>query len=520
MTAGRTRNLRPGLDRSRVAIPILAVAYVAVGLITLARVPIVWLDEPLYTQPAWSLVTNGTLGMPMFPGLHGLDQDNVTFGRISLAAAAASFKAFGLGPFQARLPSFLAGLAVIYVTYLLGRRLWNARAGAFAAIALAVAPVFLMQTHDARPEILLLAFFLVALYLAVRSDAGSGVRGHLGAGLVAGFAADVHLNGLLIPIVLFAFVALRTGRQRILLTRGAAILAGTLIGWAWWGLVHVLANPALFLDQWSTGPSGVLPIQLLGTDLSAVLSAEPIRFLQATIRWWPLAWLVPLGAILGSVILLRHHRERNVVAVLGSLGMTVSLMALIVAHKAPTYAVLVWPLLALLMGRWLAVATSRALGVGILAATSLASVLALSVVAAAEWQGDYDQFVGRLRTYIPAGATVQGEPTYWFGLADHPYIADLYFSGSAPYAATIRGLGIEYIIADEYFMDTVLKVQRLVNESEVLDFLAHDTDLVGEFSDPQYGKAGWGASSEFQGSAYESGNHVTRIYRVRPPGGS
>ena len=495
---------------------IVVAAYIAIGLISLARVPIVWLDEPLYTQPAWSLVTNGSLGMPMFSGLHGFDQDNVIFGRIHLGAVAASFKLLGLGPFQARLPSFLAALAVIYLTYLLGRRLWNARAGVFAAIALAVSPVFVMQTHDARPEILLLAFLLAALYLAVRSDAESGLRGHFGAGLVAGLAADIHLNGLLVPFVLLAFVGLRTGPNRILLRSAAAIVAGTVLGWMWWGLVHVMVNPALFLDQWSTGPSGVLPIQLLGADLRTVLIAEPLRFLQATLRWWPLAWLMPLAAIIGGAILLRHHRDRNVLAVLGGIGTMILLMALVVAHKAPTYAVLVWPLLALLVGRWLSVATGKVVGGAILAATSLASVLALSIVAASQWEGDYDHFVGELRTSIPAGATIQGEPTYWFGLADHPYIADQYFSDDAPYAETVRRLGIEYIVVDEYFLDTVLKVQRLANESEVLDFLDRHAELVGEVRDPQYGKAAWGESSTYQNSVYEAGDHVTRIYRVRP----
>jgi 4-amino-4-deoxy-L-arabinose transferase-like glycosyltransferase len=490
--------------------------YVAIGLLTLARMPIVWLDEPWYTQPAWSFVTNGSFGMPMFAGLHGLDQDNVAFGRIYLGGIAVSFKLLGLGPFQARLPSFVAGLAVIYLTYLLGRRLWNARAGVFAAIALAVSPVFLMQTHDARPEILLLAFLLASLYLAVRSDAKLGIRGHIGAGVIAGLAADIHLNGLLVPFVLLVFVAVRTGHQPILMRRGAAILVGTLLGWMWWGMVHVLPNPALFVDQWSSGLSGVLPIQLLGADLRTVLMAEPLRFLQATLRWWPLAWLMPLGAILGGVILVRHHRDGNALGVLGGIAAMILFMALIVARKAPTYAVLVWPLGALLVGRWLTVAVGRAASIRILVATSLASVFALAVVGASQWQGNYDRFVGQLRNYIPAGATIQGEPTYWYGLADHPYIANQYFGRDAPYAETVRRLGIEYIIADGYFLDTILKVERTVSEAEVQDFLAHHADLVVELQDPQYGHAGWGASSEYQSSAYESAVHTTRIYRVRP----
>ena len=154
---------------------------------------------------------------------------------------------------------------------------------------------------------------------------------------------------------------------------------GTALGWLWWVSVHVLPDPALFVDQWSTGISGVLPIQLLGVDPRTVLIAEPLRFLQAALRWWPLAWILPLGAIVGAVIVFRHHRERGVLAVIGATGAMIVLMALLVAHKAPTYAVLVWPFGALLVGRWLST-LDRFAGVGVLIATSVASILAIAIV--------------------------------------------------------------------------------------------------------------------------------------------
>ena len=489
--------------------------WVVVGLITLARTPLVWLDEGLYTQPAWSFASSGTFGMPMFADLHGYDQTNVAFGRIYQTGVAIAFKLFGLGPFQARLLSLAAGLAVILLTFLLGRALWNARAGTFAAIALGVSPVFWMQTHDARPEMLLLAFFVAALYVAVRSEGSGRARGYVVAGLIAGLAADIHLNGVLIPFVLVFFVAIRSGSRRLLLRRSVAIGIGTALGWLWWVSVHVLPDPALFVDQWSTGISGVLPIQLLGVDPRTVLIAEPLRFLQAALRWWPLAWILPLGAIVGAVIVFRHHRERGVLAVIGATGAMIVLMALLVAHKAPTYAVLVWPFGALLVGRWLST-LDRFAGVGVLIATSVASILAIAIVTVSTWQGDYDRFVGELRSHIPAGATIQGEPTYWFGLADHPYIADQYFGPEMPYADAVRRLGIQYIIADEYFFDTLLTVQQSVDENQVLDFLASHTVLVAEVHDPQYGGAAWGQSLVFPTSVYESGDHITRIYRVLP----
>ena len=171
-----------------------------------------------------------------------------------------------------------------------------------------------------------------------------------------------------------------------------------------------------------------------------------------------------------------------------------------------------WPFAALLVGRWLAVAVGRATAAGLLVITSLASLAALSTVAVASWQSDYDRFVGDLRRYIPAGAIVEGDPTWWFGLADHPYIADLFPSRGASYADGIRQLGIEYIIVDDYFLDTVLTVQRPVPEAEVRAFLAQHADLIGVVRDPQYGRAAWGANT----GLFTGQDATTRIYRVRP----
>ena len=483
--------------------------YGVVSLLTLARVPIVWVDEPWYAQPAWSLATSGSFGNPMFPDLHGMAESNVAFGRIYLGGVGLILKLLGLGVFQARLLSLVAGLATIYLTFLLGRQLWDARAGAFSAIVLAISPIFVMQTHDARPEILLLAFLLASLNLAVRSDSGIGVRGVIVAGVLAGLAADVHLNGVLVPFVVFAALAARAGSTSTALLRGVALMAGCLIGWGWWMAIHILPDPALFFDQWSNVWSEQLPFQVLAIDPRMVLMAEPLRFLQASLFWWPLAWLTPLAAILSAVILLRHHRDRNVVAIVGGIAATIVFMALFVAHKAPTYAVLVWPLCALLVGRWLTMSPGRRLSAGMLTTAVLASVLALAVVAASAWNGDYGAFIGRLRQVLPEGATVQAPPTYWFGLADHPYVAVEDFAYAGPYAQAVRRLNVDYIIADEYFLETVLKVERIVSEEEVSDFLVKHADLVGEFNDPQYGGPGWELGG-WMGSA-----HTTLVYRAR-----
>src|SRR5690349_2259682 len=84
--------------------------YLALGLLTLLRFPIVWMDEPWYTQPAWSFLTTGQFSAPMFTGEYGQEVSNVAYGRIYLLLNAVIFGTLGLGPYQARVLSLLAGI--------------------------------------------------------------------------------------------------------------------------------------------------------------------------------------------------------------------------------------------------------------------------------------------------------------------------------------------------------------------------------------------------------------------------
>ena len=54
--------------------------------------------------------------------------------------AVFCLRAFGAGLFAMRLPSVLAGIGSVYLIYLIGRKLWNERAGLIAALLLAVQP--------------------------------------------------------------------------------------------------------------------------------------------------------------------------------------------------------------------------------------------------------------------------------------------------------------------------------------------------------------------------------------------
>jgi hypothetical protein len=88
----------------------------------------------------------------------------------------------------------LGGIAV-FCTYLLGARLHSRRAGLTAALLLATSPIFLFQLVQPMSDVPAVAWWTVALLLALSPDRGATVA----AGAAAGFALLARPN--LLPVV-------------------------------------------------------------------------------------------------------------------------------------------------------------------------------------------------------------------------------------------------------------------------------------------------------------------------------
>lgn len=120
----------------------------------------------------------------------------------------------GDGEWALRLPSVLLGLATIVVVYGLARRAFSPPAGAFAAFLLAVSPIHVHYSREARPYALLLLLAASAAWLALETDRrpgpgrAAGLAGclvamlythNLGVFLAAGLLGWFLLKSLLVP---------------------------------------------------------------------------------------------------------------------------------------------------------------------------------------------------------------------------------------------------------------------------------------------------------------------------------
>jgi 4-amino-4-deoxy-L-arabinose transferase-like glycosyltransferase len=155
---------------------------------------------------------------------------------------AAAFACFGLNEFAARLPSALAALLTLLLTYELGRCLFDAVTGLLAGLALGSTLMFCASAHFANPDALLNAFVVLTLFCFWVGYARRGRWWFVPAGAAAGLAFLAKgLTGLLLPgAVVFLFLAW-SGRLRILLDGRLlwGVLTFALVGLPWYAWVAV-----------------------------------------------------------------------------------------------------------------------------------------------------------------------------------------------------------------------------------------------------------------------------------------
>ena len=303
----------------------------------------------------------------------------------------------------------------------------------------------------------------------------------------------MHFNGAGFALGLFFVLLVRRSGRRAL----PLYALGLFIALAWWVWIDILPDASLFSDQLKAFTTGDPPLYDLKPGPQQVFVLEAARYALVLPRASvALAWV----AVLAAIVLLRHHRDRSLLCLLTLAATAFVFMALITPHRIHVYAVLLWPIFALLVARLLMVSSRRpALGLG--GAIVVVSLVSIGAYAWQSLQEDYDSYVARLRAVVPPGATVQADPFVWYGFTDQPFIAAPYFVLTDSYADRARELGIDYVILDS---PTLGSCPACPYATEVADFLAEHAELVAVVDDPHFGPMVAGDEQGFE----------TPIYRI------
>jgi len=169
---------------TRVVLGVAVVLYLCGTLACLDRFPAVSQDEPWIASSGYKLATAGALGSDLFSGYHGMDRHHFVQMPVYPVLQAALFRMFGLGVVQMRALSVVFGLALLLVTYGIGREIGGERLGVVAAALTvvqpltaptAVRPIGILLLDSARLnryDIAVPVFGLAALWVVLRKAPG------------------------------------------------------------------------------------------------------------------------------------------------------------------------------------------------------------------------------------------------------------------------------------------------------------------------------------------------------------
>ncbi len=117
-------------------------------------------------------------------------------------------KVFGLNPWAVRLPSALAGIVAVYLTYLIGKLIYSEKAGLWAAFFLTVSPFHLMLSRPAFEANLSLTLILAGLYFFLKSVSNSHATNYLLlATIFFGLAPHTYNSAkIVVPFLVFYLV--------------------------------------------------------------------------------------------------------------------------------------------------------------------------------------------------------------------------------------------------------------------------------------------------------------------------
>jgi 4-amino-4-deoxy-L-arabinose transferase-like glycosyltransferase len=159
----------------------------------------------------------------------------------------AAYERFGVNEFAARLPSALAALTAVLLTYELGRLMFGSGVGFLAGLVLASAAMFCASAHFANPDALLDALTLATLFIfwwsMTRSTGTARLNGRgwlVPAGIIMGLAVLTKGPvGLLLPSAVIGLYVLWSRRLRFLLDYRLAlgVISFVLVAVPWYAWI-------------------------------------------------------------------------------------------------------------------------------------------------------------------------------------------------------------------------------------------------------------------------------------------
>jgi 4-amino-4-deoxy-L-arabinose transferase-like glycosyltransferase len=296
-------------------------------------------DEAIYAQISKEIVQNGnwiTLHYGYVPWFHKPP--------LFIWSTAALFQCFGVNEFWARAASALSGVALILVTYLIGKKVYGYWVGVFASLILLASYQFVYSARFGTTDMMLTFFLFLSLYGYLHLRQGNqkwwyfiGTACALGF-MVKGFAAIVAPAAIMITLLI----------ERQLLTTfkskhfWLSVVLATLIILPW-HLMVLLQHGQAFLGKYL----GYHVIERATRPLEGN-AGDFFSYFQTVIKFFfPWVYLIPFAFIVSVKDTLKPHSSSKILIVF---FLVVFGLYSLVSTKLSWYILPLYPIFAIFIG--------------------------------------------------------------------------------------------------------------------------------------------------------------------------
>lgn len=322
--------------------------------------PSLWdIDEGHNAECAREMLESGNWTVPTFNYQLRVDKPALLYW-----LQIAAYQLWGVGELAARLPSALAALLTVLLTYELGRRMFDATAGLLAGLVLASTGLFAFSAHFANPDALLNACTVLTFYLFWRSF--ERVDGHwpvlLGASTGLGFLAKGPV-ALVLPTAVVGLYLLwtRQVRKAFGIHFFAAGMVFCLVALPWFALVGVDTKGEFLSGFFLKHNRDRFLASMEGHDgpifyhvISLVLGFLPWSAFLGSALWYAVQeWRAGHPSLTLRASKLVDERTRRALQFLACWFAVYFVFFSISATKLPSYILPLYPAVALIVGRFL-----------------------------------------------------------------------------------------------------------------------------------------------------------------------
>lgn len=157
-------------------------------------------DEAWYAEISRNILRNNQWFLHQWNNLSYFDHPPLGFWLVAL-----SFKIFGVSEMAARLPSALAGIGLILLIFIIGKKLFNEAVGFAAGLSLISFPWFWLRAREGNLDIILAFTVLLAIFFVLKAKENRRFLVGTGAAFALVLLTKTIIGIGIIPVLFYAY---------------------------------------------------------------------------------------------------------------------------------------------------------------------------------------------------------------------------------------------------------------------------------------------------------------------------